>query len=92
MWDLPRPGLKPVFPALAGRFSTTVPLGKSQGKRLFLPVFKTGIDLLYLTSAWEAGIYTRISLKNLVCLKSLVNAQETLGTTRSCLMFKIKLH
>ena len=28
MWDLPRPGLKPVSPALAGRFSTTVPPGK----------------------------------------------------------------
>ena len=25
MWDLPRPGLEPVFPALAGRFSTTAP-------------------------------------------------------------------
>ena len=25
MWDLPRPGPKPVSPALAGRFSTTVP-------------------------------------------------------------------
>ena len=30
MWDLPRPGLKPVSPALAGRFSTTVPPGKSK--------------------------------------------------------------
>ena len=28
MWDLPRPGLKPVSPALAGRFSTTTPPGK----------------------------------------------------------------
>ena len=28
MWDLPRPGLEPVTPALAGRFSTTVPPGK----------------------------------------------------------------
>ena len=28
MWDPPRPGLKPVSPALAGRFSTTAPLGK----------------------------------------------------------------
>ena len=27
-WDLPRPGLEPVSPALAGRFSTTVPPGK----------------------------------------------------------------
>ena len=25
MWDLPRPGLEPVSPALAGRFSTRVP-------------------------------------------------------------------
>ena len=28
MWDLPRPGLEPVSPALAGRFSTTTPPGK----------------------------------------------------------------
>ena len=28
MWDLPRPGLKPMSPALAGRFLTTVPPGK----------------------------------------------------------------
>ena len=28
MWDLPRPGLEPVSPALAGRFSPTVPPGK----------------------------------------------------------------
>ena len=28
MWDLPRPGLEPVSPAVAGRFSTTVPAGK----------------------------------------------------------------
>ena len=28
MWDIPRPGLEPVSPALAGRFSTTAPRGK----------------------------------------------------------------
>ena len=28
MWDLPRPGLEPMSPALSGRFSTTVPAGK----------------------------------------------------------------
>ena len=31
MWDLPRPGLEPVSPALAGRFSTTAPPGKPRG-------------------------------------------------------------
>ena len=29
MWDLPSPGLKPVSPALAGRFPTTAPPGKT---------------------------------------------------------------
>ena len=32
MWDLPRPGLEPVFPALAGGFSTTAPPGKPPTK------------------------------------------------------------
>ena len=30
MWDLPGPGIEPVSPALAGRFLTTAPPGKSQ--------------------------------------------------------------
>ena len=30
MWDLPRPGLEPMSPALAGRVSTTAPPGKPQ--------------------------------------------------------------
>ena len=30
MWDLPRPGLEPVFPELAGRSSTTAPPGKPE--------------------------------------------------------------
>ena len=34
MWDLPRSGIKPVAPALAGGFSTTEPPGKPQN---FLP-------------------------------------------------------
>ena len=28
MWDFPGPGIEPVFPALAGGFSTTAPPGK----------------------------------------------------------------
>ena len=30
MWDLPRPGLEPVSPALAGGLPTTAPPGKPQ--------------------------------------------------------------
>ena len=37
MWDLPRPGLEPVSPALAGRLSTTAPPGKPCS--LFLLLF-----------------------------------------------------
>ena len=37
MWDLPRPGLEPVCPALAGRFSTTAPPGKP-GNEFFIQV------------------------------------------------------
>ena len=37
MWDLPRPGLEPVSPALAGRFSTTAPPGKPLNEFLVGP-------------------------------------------------------
>ena len=39
MWDLPRPGLEPVSPALAGRFLTTVPPGKPPSSSFFLFTF-----------------------------------------------------
>ena len=38
MWDLPRPGLEPVSPALAGRVSTTAPPGKAPGFLLLLVI------------------------------------------------------
>ena len=40
MWDLPRPGLEPMSPALAGRFSTTAPPGKPE-KSFLLPKTQT---------------------------------------------------
>ena len=43
MWDLPRPGLEPGSPALAGRFSTTAPPGKP-------------LKLLFYTQTWGPGI------------------------------------
>ena len=47
MWDLPRPGLKPVSPALAGRFSTTALPGKPP------PFF-------FLTSFLEYNCFTMV--------------------------------
>ena len=37
MWDLPRPGLEPVSPALAGGFLTPVPSGKPE--TVFSPLY-----------------------------------------------------
>ena len=55
MWDLPRPGLEPASPALAGRFSTTVPPGKPP-REVF---FKVGLsspyilDYFYKIESWK---------------------------------------
>ena len=46
-WDLPRPGLEPVSPALAGRFSTTAPPGKPQ-QILLYAIISTFIFTLLL--------------------------------------------
>ena len=35
VWDLPKLGIKPVSPALAGGFFTTEPPGTPQGELLF---------------------------------------------------------
>ena len=45
MWDLPRPGLEPVSPALAGRFSTTAPPGKPYPKFLFWILIQSNYQL-----------------------------------------------
>ena len=52
MWDLPRQGLEPVAPALAGRFSTTAPPGKP--RVLFLSHHMSGqmTLLVILTITW----------------------------------------
>ena len=52
MWDLPRPGLEPVSPALAGRFSTTAPPGKPQRYRSFNQ-FHLGNIIWMLRRAWK---------------------------------------
>ena len=53
MWDLPGPGLEPVSPALAGRFLTTAPPGKSpkflinEPKAFLFPLSSDTIRKLY---------------------------------------------
>ena len=45
MWDPPGPGLEPMFPALAGRLSTTVPPGKPAPQYSFFFFFFSPIFL-----------------------------------------------
>ena len=47
MWDLPGPGMEPMSPALAGRFLSTAPLGKS------LALLLTGLLLFAIPSLCE---------------------------------------
>ena len=51
MWYLPRPGLEPVSPASAGRFSTTAPPGKPPAAFLMDSLFL--IFVFALQSVWE---------------------------------------
>ncbi|KAJ8777491.1 hypothetical protein J1605_014381 [Eschrichtius robustus] len=54
MWDLPRPGLEPVSPALAGGFLTTVPPGKSICCELgLLFVVVCGLLIALLCGMWD---------------------------------------
>ena len=63
MWDLPRPGVKPVSPALAGRFSTTAPPGK--------PFFFFLYGLCFKSILSHMSIVTPSFLSFLFCMKYL---------------------
>ena len=66
MWDLPRPGLEPVSPALAGRFSTTSHQGSPQHD-LFDPPPRV------------MKIKTKIKKWDLIKLKSFCTVKETIN-------------
>ena len=56
MWDHPRPGLEPVYPALAGRLSTTAPPGKP---------LSCGFNVVYLLASNKVVVYTFCNRKGL---------------------------
>ena len=61
MWDPPRPGLEPVFPALAGRFSTTAPPGKPKTAFLRYNSYALSFPLLKGTIQWVSLVYSQNS-------------------------------
>ena len=50
MWDLPRPGLEPVSPALVGRLSTTAPPGKPTTSFLTMVFVLSHLLFSYISS------------------------------------------
>ena len=57
MWDLPNPGLEPMSPALAGRFSTTAPPGKPKSLDLMVVLFSVFFRNLHTVFIAPAPIY-----------------------------------
>ena len=53
MWDLPRPGLEPVCPTLAGGFLTTAPPGKPQ---MFLFISEP-MKLIHTYTLWARSCF-----------------------------------
>ena len=64
MWDPPRPGLEPVSPALAGRFSTTAPPGKPRHDTIFICHIYNGIFLYSVFKRCFSNTASCISVKN----------------------------
>ena len=48
MWNLPGPGIEPMFPALAGRFLNPGPPGKSRTLSLWLEILVTSRKVLFV--------------------------------------------
>ena len=74
MWDLPRPGLEPVSPALAGRFSTTAPPGKPRVVHFLLRMnlhwYITTTQSPYFTRGFTLGIVCSMCLDKsiMICI------------------------
>ena len=62
MWDLPGPGFEPMSPALAGRFLTTAPPGKSPS--VFLRALITLLPQMQLWPLWNDDLPLTSSIIN----------------------------
>ena len=85
MWDLPGPVLKPISPALAGGFLTTVPPGKpdvNHVKSLFIE-FVTLLFLFYVLVFWPWGMWDLSSpTRDQTCIPCIGRQSLNLWTAR----------
>ena len=85
MWDLPRPGLEPASPALAGRFSTSAPPGKPTSVKFNYKCLKVDqkekdalkvnkrimIFNFYCTEQYRSGSYIVLPVTSVLTFRSL---------------------
>ena len=90
-WDLPRPGLKSVCPALAGRLSTTAPPGKPQAEYsdiviyFYFVLFWKWFELSYKIHSlcninwWEKKVQENKPMGKCVCVCEKERERDTLS-------------
>ena len=77
MWDPPRPGLEPMSPALAGRFSTTAPPGKpleSTFKKFLISHLGTNAGINHPACCSQTNLLSSSSLLPLPMFRNVVAA------------------
>ena len=72
MWDLPRSGLEPVSPALAGGFLSTAPPGKSR--------LQLSISDICLYLGWQKNDPVIVNIENIVSVTTLWVTSEKIYT------------
>ena len=88
MWDLPIPGLEPVSPALAGRFSTTAPPGKPNTGASFSQDCKLSLSFFLGRAMRHTGILVPQPGIEPVCWKRGVLTTGLPGKSQDCKLFK----
>ena len=93
MWDLPRPGLKPVSPALAGRFSTTAPPGKP-GNLILMCLSIVFVRVFILLGAyWTSWSCVFINFINFEKILTIISSNSLFFFfTPHHLLFGLQLH
>ena len=90
MWDLPGPGIKPVSPALAGGFLTTVPPGKPGPTDFWQRYNSNSIedDSLFDKRCWNNWIFIgKIRRRPTLYIK--INSKQITDLTIKCKTIKL---
>ena len=82
MWDLPRLGLEPMCPALAGGFLTTVPPGKSA--YISLSIVSLPINAFLMEMEFRIGLTPTDQVQDLLEKRSALHGEMSAGSSLWC--------